>query len=104
MGCIILFLTLLSPRLVLFLVWLLNNKRWDLVFHGGVFLPLLGFLFLPFTTLIYFFAYNPVTNTISPFGWIWIVIALFVDLAAYGSNAYRQQSSRRQSSSDVIDV
>ena len=104
MGCIILLLTMISPRLVVFLVWVFNRTRWDLVFDNGIFLPLLGFLFLPFTTLIYIFAVNPLTGQISAFGWIWLILALIVDLSSYGGNAYRKYSTGKSSSNDVIDV
>jgi hypothetical protein len=57
-----------------------------LVFDNGIFLPLLGFLFLPFTTLIYIFAVNPLTGQISAFGWIWLILALTpIASAIYGS-------------------
>lgn len=103
MGCIILLLTMISPRLVVFLVWLFDRGLWDRVFHGTVFLPLLGFFFLPFTTLIYLFAVNPATGQVSAFGWIWLILALFIDLGSYGGNAYRARSNSQRSSSNVID-
>lgn len=105
MGCILLFLTLFSPRFVLFLFWAFDHTRWNAVFGQMILLPLLGFFFLPFTTLVYLFAYNPVSQSISAFGWIWLILALFVDLAAYGSNAYRrrQVTSSTTTTTNVID-
>jgi hypothetical protein len=46
------------PRLALLFVWLftlLVNRS----FSGGILLPLLGIIFLPFTTLIYVLVYIP---------------------------------------------
>jgi hypothetical protein len=47
--------------------------------------PLLGFLFFPWTTLMYV-AVAPAG--VSGFDWLWIVIAVLVDIASYTGGAY----------------
>ena len=51
MPCLLVFLILLAPRVVLFLMWLLSNTL-DRAYHGML-IPLLGFIFLPITTIVY---------------------------------------------------
>jgi hypothetical protein len=47
-GC----LFLLGPRAVVLVWWLADQVRWALTFPNPI-LPVLGFLFLPWTTIIY---------------------------------------------------
>src|SRR5664279_4780834 len=51
MGCIFALIALLSPRLAVFLLWAFTNYV-DRAFSGW-FLPLLGIVFAPWTTLMY---------------------------------------------------
>ena len=44
------------PRLLVFVMWLLRPAAWDAAF-GGPILPILGIVFLPFTTLMYITVY-----------------------------------------------
>ncbi len=46
------------PRLALLFVWLFTPLV-NRAFSGGILLPLLGIIFLPFTTLIYVLVYIP---------------------------------------------
>ena len=52
MGCLLVLMMAVSPRLVIFLFWLARPLQFDAAF-GGPILPLLGIVFLPFTTLMY---------------------------------------------------
>jgi hypothetical protein len=61
MGCLFAIVAALSPRLALVLVWLFTNLV-DRAFEGFL-LPLLGLVFLPFTTLFYVLAYRPVVGS-----------------------------------------
>lgn len=84
MGCIFALIAVFTPRLALVLLWLLSdyvNRAFDTFI-----IPILGLLFLPFTTLIYVLVYSPVTG-LQGFDWIWIILALMVDLASYGGSA-----------------
>jgi hypothetical protein len=47
--------------------------------------PLLGLIFLPWTTLIYVMV---APGGLYWFDWIWLALALFFDLASYGGGAY----------------
>ena len=86
-GCIFLVTALAAPRLVLIFVWLLTNFIQNA--YGSIVIPILGFFFLPLTTLIYALAAPGGPSTL---GWILIVIALIFDVAqytgAYGSRGF----------------
>ena len=57
MPCILLLVVLLFPRVVLVLMWIFTNYL-ERAFHGGLLVPLLGFIFLPLTTIVYAWEIN----------------------------------------------
>jgi hypothetical protein len=61
----------------------------DRAFNGAL-VPVLGFVFLPLTTLFYVLAYNPVGG-VTGVGWLFVAIGLLGDLGAYGA-AGRQRA------------
>jgi hypothetical protein len=75
----------LVPRLTVLFLWLFTDLVQD-AFDGWI-LPLVGLIFLPFTTLMYVVAYWFSDGSIT-WAWVLIVIAFFVDLGNYGSGAY----------------
>jgi hypothetical protein len=89
MGCLFAVVAALSPRLALLLLWLFTNLV-DRAFDTFL-VPLLGLLFLPFATLMYVLAYQPVTG-VSGWGWLLVALAAALDLGTYGGG----YGSRRQ--------
>ena len=88
----------LFARLALLIVWL-STPLVQRAFHGGWILPLLGILILPITTLAYVLVYA-ISGDVSGWGWLWVVLALLLDLAAHSAPARQtiQARSRRASS------
>ncbi len=84
-GCIALILAVLTPRFLLVLMWIFTDSI-SRAFNGFL-LPLLGIIFLPFTTLIYVLVYNPIVG-LSGWDWALIIIAFVIDLGSYGGKAY----------------
>jgi hypothetical protein len=83
MGCLLALMSAFAPRFVFLVIWLARPNYVDAVFDTFIF-PLLGIIFLPFTTLMYVFLASP------PFGvegwdWLWIGIAALFDLSHYGA-------------------
>jgi hypothetical protein len=81
MGCLMVLLALISPRLVLFIMWVFTsylNRAFD-----GFFLPFVGFLFLPATTLTYAIAQNEFDGT-EGWGLVVVIIGVIADLGLYG--------------------
>jgi hypothetical protein len=62
----------------------------DRAFDGWA-LPLLGILFLPYTTFFYVLAYAPVVG-VEGIGWLFVIFGFFLDLSAYfGGGRYGQK-------------
>lgn len=83
----------LFSRIALLCVWIWTPLV-TRAFQGGWILPLLGIIFLPITALAYvlvYYTYGSVTG----WSWLWIVLALLVDLAAHSYPARRTMQARR---------
>lgn len=80
-GCLIVLLGSAFPRIALVLTWIFTS-RVDIAFEGGVLLPLLGLLFLPYTTLFYVLAYAPIAG-VSSIGWFFVVFGFLLDVTSY---------------------
>jgi len=91
MPCFLLFIVLLFPRVTLLLLWLFSGYL-QRAFGGGLLVPVLGFFFLPLTTLVYAWETNNHMPT-TGLNLIWLLIAVIIDLGGLGGGAHRQ--SRR---------
>ena len=81
MGCCVFTIILAgAPRLAIFLWWLLQRAYVTLAFKGNQLLGLLGFLFLPWTTLMWVIVYP---GGISFVNWIFLGLAFAVDMGTY---------------------
>jgi hypothetical protein len=96
MCCLLSALVVIGARGVLFLVWLFQPVRWNAAFDGfSILVPLLGFLFLPWTTLMYVLVAPSGVDTVDAIG---LVLALVLDIGSYaaggvsGRNRYAQTS------------
>jgi hypothetical protein len=87
MGCLFWLVALLSPRLALFLLWAFTNYV-DRAFAGW-FLPLLGLVFLPWTTLLYVLI-DVAPGPIHVAGWIVIALGVILDINAWAQSAARR--------------
>lgn len=93
MCCLIALIALGCPRVVLILVWLFNSPFLSNA-YSNMALPILGFIFLPFTTLAYAWAYTFEGGVDSGAGVIVIVIAVLLDVGTYGGSASRRANPR----------
>jgi hypothetical protein len=91
-GCLFVLGGLAFPRFALFLMWLFDlwDDRLSVAMPNFV-VGFLGFLFLPFTTLFYALAYDPVDG-VTGFGWIIVALGVLFDIGSYGSS----EQARRQ--------
>jgi hypothetical protein len=88
MPCLLLVLFLAFPRIALVLLFLLSNYL-QRAYHG-LLLPLVGFLFLPLTTLAYAWMANtgrPTTGV----NLIILVVAVVIDLGSLGGTYHRRR-------------
>jgi hypothetical protein len=88
MGCLLALLALISPRLVLFLLWLFDDilsRAYD-----SWIIPLIGFFVLPWTTLAYAGMWSSGSNEVFGFEWFIVGAAFVVDvLSLAGGRASR---------------
>jgi hypothetical protein len=75
-----------GSRLLLLLYWISRPVQWSLAFNNSWLLPCLGFLFLPFTTLVYVWLVQGV-GAISGTDWLWLILAFIIDVANTASAA-----------------
>jgi hypothetical protein len=87
--CFFLTVLLLGPRVGILLWWLFEPNRWDAAF-SSVFWPILGFIFLPWTTLM-FVLVAPFGN-VEEWDWFWLTMAFIADFVSWTSNAYTNRS------------
>jgi hypothetical protein len=92
-------LVALFARLALLVVWL-STPLVNRAFHGSWILPLLGIILLPITTLAYVLVSALSGNGVSGWGWLWVVLAVLLDLAAHSYPA-RSALQARKSNIDV---
>ena len=81
MGCLILLLAIFSPRLALILIWL-GTDILGRAFEN-VWVAVIGFFLLPWTTLAYVVMWNAGTHAVTGFEWFIVVLAFLGDLGAY---------------------
>lgn len=89
MGCIALLVILLFPRVTLALMWLFTTYL-QRAFPGGFLVPLIGFLFLPLTTIVYAWEINNGMPT-AGINLIWLLLAVIIDLGGIGGGARRSR-------------
>ena len=68
--CFFLTLLLLGPRAILLIWWIVNPVLWAAAFDTFIW-PLLGFLFLPWTTLMYVLVAE---DGITGGDWFWLTL------------------------------
>ncbi len=90
MCCFFAGLVFFGPRLGFLILWLTpqGQSRINLAFNDSFLLPLLGLIFLHWTTLMYVIVFP-----IASFDWIWLGLALFADIASYYSGYLRRHDT-----------
>jgi hypothetical protein len=94
MGCLLALIAAISPRFVIFLLWVFSD-RLTVAFHSG-WEGIIGFIFLPYTTLFYALVYSP-GRGVDSFGWFIVALGVLLDLSshAFSSRARRRRERRR---------
>jgi hypothetical protein len=85
MGCLLAIFGLITPRLVMVVLWLFTNylsRAFD-----SFFWPFLGFIFLPTTTLGYAIAQNSFDG-VRGIGLAILIVAVLIDFGILGSGAW----------------
>jgi len=91
LPCLLLIVVLAFPRLVLALMWFFSTYL-DKAYHGEFLVPLLGFIFLPLTTIVYAWEINSGMPT-EGVNLLWLLLAVIIDLGGIGGGARRKSRS-----------
>ena len=107
MGCLLLVLGLLVPRVAFLLLWIIYKSEWvnKSIFDFGldlggawIIIPIIGFLFFPFTLIwvciVGFYSGGEWTE----WNIFFLIIAVLLDLTSGGGSAKRTRNSRRRTS------
>lgn len=81
--CVIMLVMLALPRLAIFMLWLMTT--YISTAYSTFLIPLLGFFFMPYTTLAYAWAIH--NGGMQGLGLILFVLAVLVDLGVIGGSA-----------------
>ena len=81
-GCLTAFVASFS-RIILLCAWIARPAMMNAAFSTFI-IPCLGFLFVPFTTLMYVFLIQGV-GRIEGLDWLWLVLAFILDIASIGA-------------------
>jgi hypothetical protein len=87
-ACLVVLLGAAFPRIAVVLTWIFTD-RVDIAFKNNWALPLLGIIFLPYTTFFYVLAYAPIAG-VHGIGWFFVAFGFLLDLSSYfGGGRYR---------------
>lgn len=99
--CLILALMMIGPRFVIVMLALFSNYLQTA--YTGLLIPVLGFFFMPFTTLAYAWAINT-SGQVSGLQLIVVVIAVLIDLGVVGGGANRGRRRQQQRGGRVLEA
>jgi len=89
MCCFFLSLVFFGPRLAILIGWFFPAFRanWELAFESW-FIGFIGWLFVPWTTLMYVFVAR---GGVEGFDWVWLALGVFADIASYAAGSERRR-------------
>jgi hypothetical protein len=88
MPCLLVLLVLAFPRVVLVLMFLLSNYL-ERAYHGLI-IPILGFIFLPLTTIVYAWMMNT-HRPLDGVNLIILIIAVLIDAGGLGGGEWHRR-------------
>jgi hypothetical protein len=93
LGCLFALLAAISPRLVIFLLWIFSD-RLTIALRSG-WKGIIGFLLLPYTTLFYVLVYAP-GKGVDAFGWVIVALGVVLDMSSHlwGARTRRRRARR----------
>ncbi len=89
MPCLLLIVVLAFPRVVLVLMFLLSNYLQRA--YSTLLLPILGFIFLPLTTIVYAWMVNSHRSLSDGVNLIILIIAVLIDAGGLGGGEWHRR-------------
>lgn len=88
MCCLFMILVLLGPRFADAIWWLVNPALWSRAFKGAWLWPILGIIFVPWTTMMYVLVFP---GGVTGWDWLWIGLAVASDIMWYVGGGFRKR-------------
>jgi hypothetical protein len=88
-GCLSALLPAFS-RIMLLMIWISRPVAMNVAFNTFI-IPCLGFLFLPFTTLMYVWLIQGVGG-IQGLDWLWLILAVLLDVVSIAGPGYANRN------------
>jgi hypothetical protein len=92
MPCLFALMAGFAPRLAALFLWIARPAYFSAAFNGSWFWPILGIIFLPFTTIMYAILWTPGIG-LTTWDWVWLIMAVILDLMHYSSTAYSNRNA-----------
>jgi hypothetical protein len=92
MPCLLLIFAVFSPRLVLALIAIFTH--WFSAAFNTMLWPILGFFFMPYTTLAYMAAMLNNNHSVSGVWLLLLIVAVLIDLGVHHRSAVRKRWRR----------
>ncbi len=89
MPCLLALLAVAFPRVAIVLLWLFSNFFG--VLHNNILVPVLGFLFLPLTLIVYTYLVRVYGGHLGVTQLVFLFIAVILDLGLVGGGALRRR-------------
>src|SRR5215813_13811287 len=86
MPCLFAVFAGMFPRLGCLFIWLARPSLFSAAFEGSWLIPLLGVIFLPFTTLMYVLLWSPAG--LYGWDWFWLILAFLIDLGGIAGSGW----------------
>jgi hypothetical protein len=94
MPCLLALFGAFFPRVAFLFFWIARPVLVSDAFGSSWLLPILGVVFLPFTTLVYVLLYHPGIGVVG-LGWFWVGLAFLIDLSHwFGAYSQRRYVTR----------
>ena len=91
MPCLLALVALITPRILLIVVWLFSDYLSRA--YQTVLWPILGFLFMPLTTLAYAWAVNK-NGSVTGIYFATVLLAALIDLGSLGGSGHARRRRR----------
>ncbi len=87
-----------APRFVLGLLWFFTDRMYEA--FGNWQAPFLGFIFLPYATLVYTILVS-LSGSLSFFGWIVVALALVLDMNRWADSLNKNRNGEESEKQKV---